>query len=978
MSDKKPENMNNNKFLSLAWHSFMNSTSDLMFIKDIDLVYVDASMAFANLVGLSSAEEVVGKTDLDLFSDQKLAERYRRNDRQLLSSGRPLLDFIEPLPPDENGNQRYSSTSKFLIRDDNGVPVGLYAIGRDVTRKYEAHLAYERELEYLLSPNDNVYASCLFDITAWKSLDARSYGGGSAGEKLGFQSVSEFKAYASSVVVDDEDVRMFFKTMSRESMYKIFDSGKRRISFEYLRKMPDGIRRWVHDDLRLLQNPDTGHIMALFSISDIDDVKRAQHNLICAAEKDSMTGLLNHDATIEHITHYLEMDGSGGTHALFMIDVDNFKKVNDTLGHQTGDDVITDIASAIRKTFRDTDIVGRIGGDEFMALMKNAGGIRIAAKKAAELIGALQYDLRTAAGPIELSGSVGVSLFQGDGKSFDSLYSEADAALYKAKSCGKKRYAFAYSKDTETEGFSPSDAELSTSVHLRTLLEDLEGAVLIYDVAPNGDISISYTSPSVFKVFRHDPKDIGSEGEGLFSIVLPGDLLGLQDAIRKAAADKTVLDYTYRVLSAEGKVEWRCVRGTSISCDVNVDRMLCIVTDITKMKETEERLEFAELRSRAALQQSPAMLWEVDLRTHDMKYVGHAAEELGYTGRVYADAPESVLAEGHIRQDYIVEFSRMFDDLYAGRDGGSYYVMSRDAAGEFVPVSARFQLLRDEMGIPYYAVGIREPRIISRELDLYRTLNNSGVFSMRVDDDFTLLYGNDRYYSITGYTRETMAERLQDKCRFQIHPDGMEATCDAIRSAVLSGRRNVTLTIKILAGDSRVKYIQISGEFAIQPDGSSVMNGVIIDVTEQKQADIALRQRTIELDALVRYTPGGVFSYYAEKNDRFTFVSDNMLKMLGYTHDEFIRKFNNSFAQMVYHEDRDRVLSAIDRQIEGSDFDECEYRIETKSGELMWVHDVGHLVVGDDGSRFFYVVIVDITARKKAEETSQGAQGQII
>ena len=99
MSDKKPENMNNNKFLSLAWHSFMNSTSDLMFIKDIDLVYVDASMAFANLVGLSSAEEVVGKTDLDLFSDQKLAERYRRNDRQLLSSGRPLLDFIEPLPP---------------------------------------------------------------------------------------------------------------------------------------------------------------------------------------------------------------------------------------------------------------------------------------------------------------------------------------------------------------------------------------------------------------------------------------------------------------------------------------------------------------------------------------------------------------------------------------------------------------------------------------------------------------------------------------------------------------------------------------------------------------------------------------------------------------------------------------------------------------------------------------------------------------
>ncbi|MDO5562289.1 MAG: diguanylate cyclase, partial [Synergistaceae bacterium] len=966
MLDNGPDDKNTTRLLFSAWHAFMAATPDFMFIKNLDLVYVDASKAFAELVGRSSAEDVVGKTDLELFDDRELAERYRSDDRRLLASGEPLLNHIEPIPPDKDGNPRYSSTSKFVFRDISGKILGLYAIGRDVTREYEAKLAYERELDYLSVAGENACASFLLDVTDWTCSDFK-------GEKhfdpLAIATVEDFLAYAAESVVEDEDVRRFYKTLSSKSVREVYDSGRRRISMEYLRRMPDGAELWVSDEIRLLQDPDTGHVMALFTLSDIDDVKRAQSELTRAVEEDSMTGLLNHDATIRHITRYLEMEGSGGTHAFFMIDVDDFKDVNDTFGHQTGDDVITDIALAIKRVFRETDIVGRVGGDEFIAVMKNISGKRLAAKKAAEIVDALQYDLRTEAGALELSGSVGVSFFCADGKSFETLYAEADSALYRAKLDGKNRYAFVNSSDTEEEGLSPAENQMASSVHLRTLLEDLEGAVVIYDADADGKIKISYTSPSIFKVFKRDPRDIGSSGQKLMSAVLPGDLPGLEDAILVSARRGVSFDYTFRIASDDGAVKWMYLRGAPLAAGGGLHRLLCIITDVTEMKETEEHLKFAELRSRTALQQSPAMLWEVDMRTREMKYVGSAADELGYSKHVYEDAPESVIAEGHIRVDYVKEFRRMFSDLYSGRDGGNYYLMSKDKSGEYVPVGATFQLLRDETGAPYYAIGVREPRILSRELDIYRTLNNSGVFSVRIDEDYTLLYGNDRFYSIIGYTRESMAERLNNKCSLYFHNDSLTATREVINSAISSGRNGETLTVKIISGDGKTKYTQTSGEFVRQPDGYYVMNGVIMDVTEQKKAEIEMRQQTLELDTLVRYTPGGVFSYSAdEDDDHFTFISENMLKMLGYTYDEFIAKFNDSFAQMVYCEDRKDTILSIDEQIADSEFDECEYRIETKSGELIWVHDVGHLVVDSDGQKFFYVVIVDITNQKLAEE----------
>jgi len=148
------------------------------------------------------------------------------------------------------------------------------------------------------------------------------------------------------------------------------------------------------------------------------------------------------------------------------------------------------------------------------------------------------------------------------------------------------------------------------------------------------------------------------------------------------------------------------------------------------------------------------------------------------------------------------------------------------------------------------------------------------------------------------------------------------------------------------------------------------VRGVGETVSEQafQQIRHVLNQNQQALYSMIQLFPGGIFVYSAESEDKFSFVSENMLAMLGYTKEEFEHKFDNRFSKMIYHEDRARVLSEINTQIADGPFDTCFYRIEKKDGTLVWVHDEGHIVVDGLGHQWFYVVIVDITASVQARE----------
>ena len=137
------------------------------------------------------------------------------------------------------------------------------------------------------------------------------------------------------------------------------------------------------------------------------------------------------------------LDNSEKKHALLMIDVDNFKKLNDTLGHQAGDEFLIKLAHTLKDNFRKQDVVGRIGGDEFWVLMRDIESVDQVLQKSRELYD-IVMQLCEGYKKISLSGSMGISFYPQDGRKLDELYEKADKALYEAKRNGKAQVVLAH------------------------------------------------------------------------------------------------------------------------------------------------------------------------------------------------------------------------------------------------------------------------------------------------------------------------------------------------------------------------------------------------------------------------------------------------------------------------------------------------------------------------------------------------------
>lgn len=252
---------------------------------------------------------------------------------------------------------------------------------------------------------------------------------------------SEMIAYMADKLVYLEDVEEFKKYANSENLCKLFDTGKSETSIDYRRLIENEKYVWVSGAVNLVRNENSADLIAFFCIKNIDEQKRHQLDLEYKAQRDMLTGLYNKEITGSLINEHLTSNNNVTNAMLFMIDVDNFKAINDNLGHVFGDAVLCELADKLRKIFHEDDIVGRIGGDEFIAYMKDCDSIDIADRLAAEILKQFEitYDgLR--GGGYTISGSVGISMFPCDGSSFEELFKTADAALYKAKRKGKNTY----------------------------------------------------------------------------------------------------------------------------------------------------------------------------------------------------------------------------------------------------------------------------------------------------------------------------------------------------------------------------------------------------------------------------------------------------------------------------------------------------------------------------------------------------------
>ncbi len=208
----------------------------------------------------------------------------------------------------------------------------------------------------------------------------------------------------------------------------------------------DGNYYWYRFTGTVVRDAGGAPIRLVGNFMNVEDEVNKQEKLRQKAEIDPLSGLLNKGAFTNYVSDLLAESSEGeNLYAFYIIDLDNFKKVNDTLGHIVGDHVIVDVAQKLCTVFSEYDYVGRIGGDEFTAFLKLSGeGIQIGqkiieakAKAACTIINEIYSDGRN---DVNITASIGVAVYPKDGKKFNELYKNADRALYQSKNGGKNQY----------------------------------------------------------------------------------------------------------------------------------------------------------------------------------------------------------------------------------------------------------------------------------------------------------------------------------------------------------------------------------------------------------------------------------------------------------------------------------------------------------------------------------------------------------
>jgi diguanylate cyclase (GGDEF)-like protein len=214
-------------------------------------------------------------------------------------------------------------------------------------------------------------------------------------------------------------------------------------SIEFRMRTGDGDWRWVENRYIPVRD-DEGRLLEVEGIIiDITERKLAEEKIALLARTDGLTGLANRATLIERLHQAFAAARRGATpFAMFYLDLDHFKRINDTLGHPVGDLLLQEVARRIKTCVRENDVVARLGGDEFAILQLDVGDPTQSAALAAKVRDALVLPYSLAGNAVRVSVSIGISSYAQVSLSADSLLTQADMALYRSKEKGRNQYHF--------------------------------------------------------------------------------------------------------------------------------------------------------------------------------------------------------------------------------------------------------------------------------------------------------------------------------------------------------------------------------------------------------------------------------------------------------------------------------------------------------------------------------------------------------
>jgi diguanylate cyclase (GGDEF)-like protein/PAS domain S-box-containing protein len=419
--------------------------------------YVLSNAQHLQLLGAHTEAEVAGKTVFDYFPVE-IAESYDADDRQVLTTGQPILNREEPFV-DGHGHRRWNLTTKVPLRDLDGRTTGLVCISRDITsmKSVQDSLIESRAfLEQAMAVGEiGTWASGLGndEPLSWSSQTCAIFG--IRPEEFD----GKVGTFIRMVYAEDRDV------VNLAVEQAIAGEGVYQVDHRVVRA--DGALRWVHERAEVVRDAAGKPARLVGVVQDITARKEAEEQLLHLAHYDKLTELPNrtlfHDRLLQSLAHSRH---AGRAAAVIFVDLDHFKLINDTLGHPAGDQLLKQVAHRLQEALRTGDTVGRLGGDEFAVVLSDMFAASDADVVAQKLMSALAQPFILDGREVFVNASAGITLFPTDSEDPDTLLKYADAAMYRAKELGRGNYQF-----YRSEMNARSLERMSLEGHLRRALE---------------------------------------------------------------------------------------------------------------------------------------------------------------------------------------------------------------------------------------------------------------------------------------------------------------------------------------------------------------------------------------------------------------------------------------------------------------------------------------------------------------------------
>lgn len=496
-----------------------------VFWKNKSLRYMGCNTLFAQDAGLESPSDLIGKDDY-MMGWAEQADLYRADDRSVMESGEAKL-FYEEEQTTPDGGKIWLSTSKVPLKDNTGKVFGILGVYEDITRQKEMQESLRLTAGML---NE---AQQFARMGSWK-LDLLSHKLLWSDEvyRIFELDPKEFKASYEAFVeqIHPEDRDMV------NSAYMTSLSAKQPYEVTHRLLMKDGRIKWVHESGASEFDEKGRPLRSFGTVQDITERKLAEAEIERLAFFDSLTQLPNRTLFIDRLKQaQVQSARNKQFYALLFIDLDQFKTLNDTLGHGMGDLLLQQSSQRLIKSIREGDSVARLGGDEFVVLLNTLGNDEKHAASACESVGkkilaelATPYILEGIS--YQSSGSMGITLFRGEGVSDDELMKQADLAMYKSKELGRNTLSF-------------FDPKMESSLRERSLLEEeirrgIEGGQFVLYYQPQVlDDGIVYAAEVLVR-WNHPKRGMVSPAEFIPIAEETGLIVPLGEWIIKAACSQ--------------------------------------------------------------------------------------------------------------------------------------------------------------------------------------------------------------------------------------------------------------------------------------------------------------------------------------------------------------------------------------------------------------------------------------------------------